>query len=108
MDAVRFLSERECPIHFSEFSVSATVPQRFCNDRERGELFRLGPIILNLGLHRRHSGCGLHTLNFQVQSSVPRSADLNFGWRAGVYSLSGIATVHLNAYEFDRDARPSS
>jgi hypothetical protein len=38
----------------------AAMPKRFCNDRETGELFRLGSIILYLRLHGGRSGYALH------------------------------------------------
>ena len=71
LGAVRFLAERERPIHLSKFPVLATVPTRFCNDCETSELFRLCSISLYLRLHGRDSGS---FVNAQVQTSVPRSA----------------------------------
>jgi hypothetical protein len=57
----------------ASFRVPAAIAQRFCSDRETSELFRLGPIILCLRLHGRHSGCGLAQVNVEVHPAVPGS-----------------------------------
>ena len=61
-----FLAERERPIHLSKFSVLAATPQRFCNDCETRDLFRLGSIILYLRLHGTYSGRPLQRLTCTV------------------------------------------
>jgi hypothetical protein len=43
--------QRECPIHFREFPVSTTLPQRFCKNCQTSVLFRLAPINFHLRLH---------------------------------------------------------
>src|SRR5262249_15639067 len=62
LGAIRFLAERERPIHLSKFPVLAAMPKRFCNDCETSELFRLGSIILYLRLHSMYFGCPLQRL----------------------------------------------
>src|SRR5262249_48387190 len=59
--AIRFFTERARPIHLSKLPVLAAMPKRFWNNRETSELFRLGSIILYLGLHGTYSGYALHS-----------------------------------------------
>src|SRR5262245_6696891 len=76
LNVLWFFAQRECPIHFSEFPVPATFPQRFCNSRQTSVLFRLRAIIFYLRLHDRHSAAPRCWVNVQVRATVPGSAVL--------------------------------
>jgi hypothetical protein len=59
---LRFLAQRERPIHLSKFSALAAMPRGFCNRCKASKLFRLGAIILYLRPQRIDSGCTLQRL----------------------------------------------
>ena len=52
---LRFLAQRERPIHLGKLSVLAAMPKGFCNGCKASELFRLRPVILHLRPHRTDS-----------------------------------------------------
>jgi hypothetical protein len=79
---LRFLPERERPIHLSQFPVLAAMPKRFCNDCETSELFGLGSILLYLRLHGTYSGRPVQRLTcrceplFRAASRISASRQL--------------------------------
>src|SRR5262252_2212504 len=60
--ALRFLAQRERPIHLSKFSALAAKPRGFCNRCKASKLFGLGAIVLYLRPQRIDSRCPLQRL----------------------------------------------